>query len=86
MVCRLSFPAAIGIRIAQPETEPEYPALEGGFLTTGPRGSPKVNGILNWRLKPMNFHHDGDNNNSNSNNKRKLTFPFSFRALGSDCP
>ena len=85
MVCRLSFLEAIGILIPQPETEPEYPALEGRFLTIGPQGSPKVNEILNWRLKPMNFHHDGDNNNSNSN-KSKLTFPFSFRALGSDCP
>ena len=35
-----SCPGACGIFIPGPETEPTAPALEGGFLTTGPPGSP----------------------------------------------
>ena len=31
-------PKACGILIPQPGTEPVSPALEGGFLTTGPPG------------------------------------------------
>ena len=34
--CRLSCPTACGILVSQPEIEPSSPALEGGFLTTGP--------------------------------------------------
>ena len=35
---RLSCPAACGILVPQPGIEPAFPALEGGFLTTGPPG------------------------------------------------
>ena len=34
----LSYPAACGILVPQPGIEPAYPALEGRFFTTGPRG------------------------------------------------
>ena len=36
----LSCPAARGILVPQPGMEPTSPALEGGFLTTGPREKP----------------------------------------------
>ena len=36
--CRLSCPEACEIVVPQPGTEPMSPALEGGFLTTGPPG------------------------------------------------
>ena len=32
---------ACGILVPQPGTEPTYTALEGRFLTTGPRGKPQ---------------------------------------------
>ena len=35
---RLTCPEASGILVPQPGMEPVYPALEGGFLTTGPPG------------------------------------------------
>ena len=35
-VHRLSCPTACGILVPRPGIEPESPALEGGFLTTGP--------------------------------------------------
>ena len=35
---RLTCPEASGILVPQPGMEPAYPALEGGFLTTGPPG------------------------------------------------
>ena len=34
----LSCPAACGILVPRPGIEPMFPALEGGFLTTGPPG------------------------------------------------
>ena len=37
-VHRLSCPGACGILVPPPEIEPMSPALEGGFLTTGPPG------------------------------------------------
>ena len=36
----LSCPVACGILVPQAAIEPASPALEGGFLTTGPPGSP----------------------------------------------
>ena len=38
MAHELDFPLAYGILVPQPGTEPERPALESGFLTTGPPG------------------------------------------------
>ena len=38
VACGLSRPAACGILVPQPGIEPASPALEGGFLTTGPLG------------------------------------------------
>ena len=35
---RLSCPGACGILVPRPGIEPAFPALEGGFLTTGPPG------------------------------------------------
>ena len=35
---RLSFPKACGILVPQPGIKPVFPALAGGFLTTGPPG------------------------------------------------
>ena len=42
--CRrgLSCPVACGILIPPPGIKPESPALEGGFSTTGPQGSPQL--------------------------------------------
>ena len=37
--CGLSCPMACGILVPQPGIEPVSPALEGGFLTTGPPGT-----------------------------------------------
>ena len=46
---RLSCPAACGILVPRPGIEPTSPALEGGFLTTGPhQGSPCQ--IYSWLL------------------------------------
>ena len=39
-VCVLSCPVACGILGPQPGVEPMSPALEDGFLTTGPPGKP----------------------------------------------
>ena len=38
--CRLSCPVACGILVPHPGIEPACPALEGGFLTIEPQGSP----------------------------------------------
>ena len=38
VVCRFSCPTACGILISRPRIEPVSPAMEGGFLTTGPTG------------------------------------------------
>ena len=38
----LSCPATAGIIVPRPGIEPESPALEGGFLTTGPPGKSQV--------------------------------------------
>ena len=38
VACRLSCPVACGTLVPQPGIEPTSPALEGGFLTTGPPG------------------------------------------------
>ena len=37
---QVSCPAACGILVSQPGIERVSPALEGGFLTTGPQGNP----------------------------------------------
>ena len=39
----LSFSAACGILVLRPGIEPTSPALEGGFLTTGPPGKSQKN-------------------------------------------
>ena len=36
--CRLSYPGVCRIEFSQPGVKPQYPALEGRFLTTGPLG------------------------------------------------
>ena len=41
---RLSYPAACGIPVSRPGTESGSPALEGGFLTTGPPGKSQLPG------------------------------------------
>ena len=52
----LSFPTACGILVPQPGTEPSSPALEGGFLTTGPPGkSPYLS--YNWRFVSFDYLH-----------------------------
>ena len=38
VVCELSCPTTCGILVPRPGIEPESPALEGRFLTTGPLG------------------------------------------------
>ena len=38
VACVLSCPAACGILVPQPGIKPASPALEGGYLTTGPPG------------------------------------------------
>ena len=40
----LTSPTACGILVPQSATEPEFPALEGGFLTTG-----------HWEISQINF-------------------------------
>ena len=42
VACRPSCPAACGIPVPQTGIEPTSPALEGGFITAGPPGSPNV--------------------------------------------
>ena len=37
----VSYPLAYGILIPWPELKPMLPALEGGFLTRDPQGSPR---------------------------------------------
>jgi len=41
---RLNCIMSCGILVLQPETEPVSPALEGGFLTTGPPGRSQEGG------------------------------------------
>jgi len=42
VVCGLRCPVACGILVPQPGIKPVFPALEGGFLATGPpRKSPE---------------------------------------------
>ena len=38
VACRLSCPVTRGILVPTPRTKPVSPELQGGFLTTGPRG------------------------------------------------
>ena len=40
VACGPSCSIACGILVPQPGIKPESPALQGGFLTTGPQGSP----------------------------------------------
>ena len=42
VACGLSCPAACGLLVPQPGIKPASPALEGGFLTTGPPGKAPV--------------------------------------------
>ena len=46
----LSCPAACGILVPQPGIEPGSRALEGGFLTTEPPGSPSLASIFTFSL------------------------------------
>ena len=56
VVCGLSCSAACGILVPQSGIEPVFPALQGGFLTTGPPGKPQT-GVLYWmRLCFANNH------------------------------
>ena len=51
MTCGLSCPRACGVLVPQPGIEPTFPALEGGFLTTGPPGeSLELVLVLGYRL------------------------------------
>ena len=43
----LSCPVAYGILVPRPGIEPVSPALEGGFLTTGPPGKSPIPVTLN---------------------------------------
>ena len=47
---RLTCPAACGILVPRPGSEPASPALEGGFFTTGPPGKSLISVFLmyNW--------------------------------------
>ena len=47
MACGLICPAACEVLVPPPGIEPESPALEGGFFTTGPPG--KSQGIVSLR-------------------------------------
>ena len=42
VACRLSCFMTCGILLPQPGIEPTFPALQGGFLTTGPPGKSPV--------------------------------------------
>ena len=58
-VCKLSSSVAHGILVSRPGIKPMSPALQGGFLTTGPPGKPQgclLREVLNshrreWRRK-----------------------------------
>ena len=45
--CGLSCPATCRILVPRPRIEPTSPALEGGFLTTGPPGKSPQQALLN---------------------------------------
>ena len=45
---RVSFPSASGILVPGPGIEPVFPALEGGFLNTGPPGSPYKYSVVDY--------------------------------------
>ena len=49
-VRELSCPTAWGILVLQPGIEPASPALEGGFLTTGPPGKSQLYFNLKKRI------------------------------------
>ena len=46
VACGLSCPAARGVSVLWPGIKPEFPALEGGFLTAGSAGKSRDLGIL----------------------------------------
>ena len=50
VACGLSCSMACGISVPWPGIEPAFPTLEGGFLTTGPPGSPQYFIILNDKI------------------------------------
>ena len=60
VVCRLSCPKVCEILVHQPRIEAVSPALEGGFLTTGPPGKFLCHFLRYWNpspsLKNKNFY------------------------------
>lgn len=48
---KLSCPIAYGISVPRPGTEPESPALESRFLTSGTRGKSLLNLFLSWKVQ-----------------------------------
>ena len=58
--CRLSCPTARGILVPQPGIEPASPALEGGFLTTGPPGKSLCWSGVSWVVSETESLASGD--------------------------
>ena len=57
MVCRLCRSRARGVLVLPPGIEPSSPALQGGFLTTGPPGKSRHTGFEGSRrsIKSVSF-------------------------------
>ena len=51
VACRLSCPVTRGILVPTPRTKPVSPELQGGFLTTGPRGKSLGSFVFFFQLK-----------------------------------
>ena len=52
VACSLSCPAACGILVPRPGLGPASPALEGGYLATGPPGKSLMHIFLNIESIP----------------------------------
>ena len=57
VACGLSCPAARGILVPQPGIEPESPALEGRFFTTGPPGKSPDHTFSSKNVRRPGFPH-----------------------------
>ena len=56
---KLSFNEACGVLAPRPGIDPEFPALQEGFLTTGPPGREVPAEVLKSSSKVYKYHESG---------------------------
>ena len=77
LACRLSCPVACGILVPQPGIKPMSPALEGGFLITGPPGESQEYFLHMRKLRLREVKRLGQGHPT-SQQQGGLEFGFSF--------